>query len=298
MYSKVRGNIYRGYKVTNIIKSPFKFESVFLQRKSVLDINKMYLDKCNVDICEYFEELNSIELYECKGTGYKFWYPSTLAGNEGFYKKVSLAWKDYYKTDRWEYDASQAYINTNFSVLEIGCGRGYFLKKLEEKGVKQALGLDFNKEAIKNKVTKFDVLNKDLRELKSKKSFNTICFFQVLEHISDPMSFIEDCKNLLNDGGLLILSVPNNNYPPHKMMQDAFDLPPHHVGHYTSDVLKKIAQVMDMKVVNIVEQSVGFNHAAYVEKLGLLYKLAYLPLRIRHKIKSNSGHTILAVLKK
>ena len=298
MLSKIRENIFRGCNLKNTIKSPFKFDSVLLEKKSVSDINQMYLDKCNVDIGEYFEQLDSIELYKCKGTGYKFWYPFTLAGNESFYKKVSSTWKNYYKTDRWEYDISQSYINTKSSVLEVGCGRGYFLKNLEEKGVKQAVGLDFNTEAIKNKVTKFDVLNKDLKELKSKESFDIICFFQVLEHIPDPMSFLEDCKNILNENGLLILSVPNNNHLPHKLMQDAFDLPPHHVGHYTSDVLKKIAQVMDMKVLDIVEQSVDFNHSAYIEKLGLFYKLAYLPLKIRHKIKSDIGHSMLLVLQK
>lgn len=284
--------------MSNIIKSPFNFDSVLLRKKSVSDINKMYLDKCRVNICEYFGELKSIELYECKGTGYKFWYPFILAGNESFYKEISSSWENYYRTDRWEYDISLSYIHQGSNVLEIGCGRGYFLRRLEDKGIKQAVGLDFNNEAIKDKVTKFNVLNKDLREFKSQKLFDTICSFQVLEHITDPMLFLKDCKNILNDGGLLILSVPNNNYPPHKLMQDAFDLPPHHVGHYTPDVLKKIAQVTDMKVVNIVKQPVSFNHVAYMEKLGSLYKLAYLPLKIRHKIKNDTGHTVLVVLKK
>ncbi len=298
MLSETRENIFRGCHLKNIIKSPFGFDSVLLQKKPVSDINEIYLDKCSVDIREHFGELKNIELYKCKGTGYKFWYPFSLAGNEKFYQKISAAWSNYYRTDRWEYAISQAYINRNSNVLEVGCGRGYFLKKLEEKGVKQAIGLDFNNEAIKKKVTKFDILNKDLRSIKSKKSFDSICFFQVLEHIPDPMSFLEDCKNILNDNGLLIISVPNNNHPPHKMMQDAFDLPPHHVGHYTSDVLRKIAQVIDMKVLDIVEQSADFNNAEYRKEFGILYKLAYLPLKIRHKIKIRAGHTILIVLKK
>ena len=298
MLSKIRENIFRGSDLKSIIKSPFKFDSVLLQKKSVSNINEMYLDKCNVDIREHFGDLENIELYECKGTGYKFWYPFSLAGNERFYQKVSAAWSNYYRTDRWEYDVSQAYINKNSNVLEIGCGRGYFLKRLEEKGVKQAVGLDFNNEAIKSKITKFDILSKDLRGFESQQLFDVICSFQVLEHISDPMSFLEDCKSALNNGGLLILSVPNNNYSPHKQMQDAFDLPPHHVGHYTSDILKKIAQVIDMNVLDIVEQSVDFNHLAYRERLGLLYKLAYLPLRIRHRVRNRTGHTVLLVLKK
>ena len=78
MLSKIRENIFRGSDLKSIIKSPFKFGSVLLQKKSVSDINEMYLDKCNVDIREHFGDLKNIELYECKGTGYKFWYPSRV----------------------------------------------------------------------------------------------------------------------------------------------------------------------------------------------------------------------------
>ncbi len=283
--------------MSNNIISPFHSESQLIKTVPVSQVVAMYKEKCGVYVTESFGSLQEIELYKCMKTGYRFWYPLNLAGDTQFYDKVSLAWENYYKETRWEYKEALANIQPSDSVLEVGCGRGFFLKELEEKGVSNALGLDFNPEAINNKVTKFDILDKDLNELDIENKFDVICFFQVLEHVSDPFAFLTNVKKLLNKGGRLIYSVPNNEFAPLKNMQDAFDLPPHHVGQYNLEIIENIAHTLDMEIMRNIEEKSPINYQYYKNKLGGLYYILKLPIYLRSLLKSNVGHTLLAVYK-
>ncbi|MDO5650614.1 MAG: class I SAM-dependent methyltransferase [Moraxella sp.] len=183
------------------VKSPFGYDADLEYKLDVSIITKMYRDKCGIDLSDEFDGTSYIERYRCIGTGYKFWYPFTLAGDEKFYQKVSSAWENYYKTTRWEYTPSLSYIKPNHSVLEIGCGQGYFLKELENLGLTKVKGLDFNKNAIANKVTKFNILEQNIEDMGDNECYDVICFFQLLEHVPDNYKFLSDAKKLLNEGG-------------------------------------------------------------------------------------------------
>lgn len=280
------------------VLSPFGFDSVLVKSVDVETVNQMYLDKCGYDIKGDLHNLDKIFLYECEGTGYKFWYPLSLAGNEIFYENISSLWSNYYKTDRWEYHLVHNYIKNIDRVLEIGCGRGFFLQQLEMKGGGDIMGIDFNKQAISSKVTKFPILNKDLNDLDNGEKFDVICFFQVLEHIADPYNFLLTSMGRLNKGGKLIFSVPNNRFLAHRLMHDAFDLPPHHVGHYDAEVVKKIAQHLGLRVVAIIEQELEINEPYYKNKYGLLAKGLLPILKIKNKFQKKTGHTLLSILEK
>ncbi|MDO5650615.1 MAG: hypothetical protein Q4G13_00565 [Moraxella sp.] len=81
-------------------------------------------------------------------------------------------------------------------------------------------------------------------------------------------------------------------------MEDAFDMPPHHVGHYDKAVIEKIAKEIDMTVINIVEQKESFPAGYYKERFGVFYHLLSSLLYLRFIKNRKVGHTILAILKK
>jgi SAM-dependent methyltransferase len=262
----------------------------------------MYIAKCNYDPSRYFDGLQKIDLYECRNTGMRFWRPSSIAGDEDFYASLSRLWPNYYKTDRWEYEGARKAIGKNPSmVLEVGCGRGYFLKSLETT-VQEAAGLELNRKAIHEKVTTFPVYPVTIHEYAKTRTVKCNCVFsfQVLEHVADPMTFLTELAHLVCSKGKLIISAPNYEFPLHASLGDAFDLPPHHLNHFTPSVFKRIADVMGFKLISIatqktVEPRFKFRVSSDHTKAQQFLRVFINKLANRVSSQVHAGHTILVV---
>lgn len=247
---------------------------------------------------------NALHLLQCKKTGYKFWYPFGVSGPEEFYVEISKAWPNYYKKDRWEYDLASKYVEPKSSLLEIGCGKGYFLQRMERKDV-ECVGLELNNEAIVNKVCRSEIYREFIEDhIKRGRKYDVVVSFQVLEHVEDPMSFIKSALSLLNAGGKLILSTPNNDFAIHKNFQDAFDFPPHHVGQYNKQVYENISGILEINVLGIHMQNTDINFPRFESKTE-----KYIAFKLYRKISvmmgnmllhyyNEPGHTIMCVYEK
>jgi 2-polyprenyl-3-methyl-5-hydroxy-6-metoxy-1,4-benzoquinol methylase len=214
------------------------------------DIAAAYRRKCGADVRPWFDGIGEITLFECRTTGYRFWRPASLAGDERFYAHLSAHWPEYYRDDRWEYGPVRKRLRRTDRVLEVGCGRGFFLRSIEGR-VADALGLEFNPDAITTSVTRFPVIREPVEQLAARmpSSFDAVCSFQVLEHVVDPRSFIAACLACLRPGGLLTLATPNHESAMLANREDAFDLPPHHMGHFSPGVYRRVAAMFGLEVV-------------------------------------------------
>lgn len=202
-------------------------------------------------VADYFKGLLQVSIYQCVATGYRFYYPASVMGDEAFYKKLSEK-NDY--TRGWEFDHQFAYdrINNGDHVLEIGCGNGSFLQKILREKTPHAAGLELNKEMVlicqqKNLPVKHELLSEHKRLNQAK--YDVICAFQVLEHINDVAVFMKDMIACLKPGGKLILSTPNND--PYYMgynKLETFNLPPHHIGLWNESAYKKVIQHLGLRL--------------------------------------------------
>jgi len=90
------------------------------------------------------------------------------------------------------------------SLLDIGCGNGFFLDEVKEMGVNSIAGVEPGRDTVdraSNKVKKYikiDVFKKNLFE---NNSFDIICCFHTLDHIVDVNNFINSVYKLLKPGG-------------------------------------------------------------------------------------------------
>ena len=70
----------------------------------------IYKTNYNLDVSSYFPGLEKIELYRCGDTGYEFFSPFTIAGDEKLYQQLQqLPW--YYQKDKWEHRQAAGYIS-------------------------------------------------------------------------------------------------------------------------------------------------------------------------------------------
>lgn len=114
-------------------------------------------------------------------------------------------------------------------ILDIGCSQGITSILLAREG-RYITGIDLQKESINfaNNCleTESDVVKKNLKFICDdfmgynfgECKFDTIIINEVLEHLVSPLRFLEKANSLLNEDGVVIVTVPFgiNRFPDHK----------------------------------------------------------------------------------
>jgi 2-polyprenyl-3-methyl-5-hydroxy-6-metoxy-1,4-benzoquinol methylase len=130
-------------------------------------------------------------------------------------------------------------------LLDFGCGSGTFLRRMAALGW-DVMGIDFSESAVRA------VRESGLRAIQgslphaqlSARSFDVITMRQALEHLPNPREVLTAARELLDDGGLLVIQVPNFASWEIAYFGDAaltLDLP-RHLLHLTPDTLRELLE--------------------------------------------------------
>lgn len=278
-----------------------------------------YKERLNIDVKRFFRHLKEIRIYACSDTGYFFYYPFSTGGDSKFYEDLGkFPW--YYMDWKWEHETTDKLIAVGNNVLEIGCGRGSFVEKIQQNGA-YCTGLEINKNAAKHGQDKgLNIINKpiELFAKNNKQQFDFVCAFQVLEHVTSAYSFLKAAINVLKPGGNLVISVPNNDSLIFKTNQNMIlNMPPHHMGLWNIHSLIKMQQHFGLRIESIELEPLQEYHQGYVnnvlnrdlpkilyKQFGFLAKYLYHPVAniVDDAVQTISpyidGHTVLAVYSK
>lgn len=96
-------------------------------------------------------------------------------------------------------------------VLDIGCGYGFFLHEMAQRGW-QTEGIEISATGRKHARDQFNlkVRGKPLEKLQwPAGSFDAVTLFYVIEHLVDPHTTLERIRHWLKPGGLLLLRWPH-----------------------------------------------------------------------------------------
>lgn len=97
--------------------------------------------------------------------------------------------------------------------LDVGTGNGYTLKYLSENNFK-GIAIDISKEALDlarqfiSPKSKVKLKLADFYKMPTRKKYDQIFCFEVLEHVPDPEKFVRRIPQFLKSGGRVILSTP------------------------------------------------------------------------------------------
>ena len=240
-----------------------------IQKISKEEIQYLYLKKLHIDISSELLKINEIVFFECLNCHLSFFYPCVI-GSEKFYENLQAQESNYYQNNRPEFDLALKHIEKNNSVLEIGAGSALFASKLKTNSY---TGLEYNDQAIKEaRNLGINLIKSSIEEFTSNtdKKYDIVCSFHVLEHVKNPLEFIESSLEVLKSGGKLIFAVPCYNSYLTKNVNHVLNMPPHHITRWSLEAFKYIGETYKLKLLEIQVDDVK-NRSNYFE-----FKYAFL----------------------
>ena len=121
------------------------------------------------------------------------------------------------------------------TLLDIGCGTGYFAGAMKEAGW-EVTGIEVDDKAREFAASRFKlkVITPGQIDHIPSKSFDCITLWHVLEHFHDPFRYFMKISDLLKPGGLCIVALPNcSSYDAlhYGNFWAAYDVP-RHIWHF------------------------------------------------------------------
>lgn len=260
----------------------------------------------------------NLDYCECDNCYLRFFNP-LVTGDEAFYNSLQgFDW--YYMDEKEEYSEARKYIKKTDKVLEVGSGKGAFAKFISAK---HYVGLDFSENAKKMAAKEgIDIQNDSIQDYAKKhtESADVVVSFQVLEHVSDPDSFLRAKVEALKVGGKLIVAVPSEDSFLKYVTNGILNMPPHHVTRWSDKTLDFVADRYGLQVIDVHHEKLQDVHKTWFVQTLIYSAFMKLPLltnslkhRLLLKICSHlaitlekglknemlpNGHTVVAVYKK
>jgi SAM-dependent methyltransferase len=206
------------------------------------------------DLRRRFTPAPDAVLFACSTCGLEFFSPHNQ-GDPAFYAFLTSAEAGYYTDRRWEYSVAEKLLHGGDALLDVGCGDGTFLRRVRRR-VARAVGVDQNREAIRNIAESgIEARCSDLESFAAKNAaeFDVVCAFQLIEHMPRVDTFAESARRCVAPGGLLLVSVPNNERLRLNPL-DPLDCPPHHVSRWCPAQLHEFALRFGFVVVDILSE--------------------------------------------
>lgn len=289
---------------------------------SSIELINLYRKHININIANFIntKELNYCHCNNCD----LFFFDPMFTGDKQFYETLQqFDW--YYQKEKNEYHYAKNFIKNSDAILEIGSGAGFFSNFITTK---KYVGLEFNNAAVKQASERgLSVYNQSIEDHAEKfaNTYDVVCSFQVLEHVSDIYCFVASSLRCLKPGGLLILATPNHDSFIRYSYNGILNLPPHHISHWTVDALTNLSTIHNLKLLDINQEKIDKIHEKWFFqnlfykilsdlfncpinlvdksfKSTLLIKIAtLLSYLVKHPFPANlmpAGHTICSVYKK
>lgn len=239
-------------------------------------------------------------LYICSSCKFEIFLPQII-GTPDFYIELHNASSgSYYVDDKWDFQEAIKDAQLAESVIEIGCGPGVFLEKAQ-RTAKQVVGIEYNQRALsiaKDKgLTVYGADDADLARMKGQ--FDFAFSFHVLEHVSDPVAFVQEMLSWVKPGGRIGISVPNMDGPIKYIEPCVSNMPPHHATRWKLKTFGALSAKLGLRVERFSYEPLTESDHYYYSNYAVKHWLSKVrPQRLRYIAQSIPAHYFESLFKK
>ncbi len=220
---------------------------------------------CNSTKITELEKFNKNNLVQCGDCGFIFCkkIPTTseLINHYKSYPRGEKISNITIKRYNQLLDFFESYRKTN-NILDIGCGNGHFLEVAKKRGW-NVHGTEFTDEAIKICVNKNIEMQQGVLNPENYYSikFDIVVSFEVIEHVNNPKTEIENIINIINPNGLFYFTTPNFNSLSRFILKEKWSVIeyPEHLSYYTAKTMNRFLSKQGLKKIKIETTGFSFN---------------------------------------
>jgi 2-polyprenyl-3-methyl-5-hydroxy-6-metoxy-1,4-benzoquinol methylase len=216
-----------------------------------------------------FKEFD-IDILKCKNCGHIFSSYKTDQDYSGYFEK-EIEEKDHFwwnKAHKKMYDDfHRRFIkNKKGTLLDVGCGLGYFVKKISSIPDWQVFGYEISKPAVNYAKNNLGLKNIFCGRVEDsgfpQKYFNIITLWDVIEHIPDPRPLLIYLKTILRDDGILFIHTPNIQVQLPKAKVKKLLFGEKEGGHYLE--AKDHINICSAKTITVLLKQAGFSRVKFI----------------------------------
>lgn len=235
-------------------------ESLIARRTPLPELRSYWLSGFGFDPFPKDFSQGHIDRKKCPSCHLEYFDPPFYGGAD-FYAEISRhPW--YYEQNKWEFEIAARVVSRlkPKSLLEIGCGNGFFLEKISPLGLEDIEGVDINKNAVevcRAKGLKVGATN----VFEVTKSYDIVVLFQVLEHMENAKELFEFLTTrLIRPGGHLIIAVPNPDGYLKETDINLLDMPPHHNSCWGLPTFENLHSRFGLQLVEYEKEPLRYVH--------------------------------------
>lgn len=180
-----------------------------------------------------------------------------LYSNDGYYSQYAdAAWlaekQAEHKDGLWDtcYEWQLGMLNGT-SLLDVGCGYGWFGLYAKDKGVRIVDGVEpSSKAASMAAQTLGNSVYSDRPQLK----YDLVRISYVLEHVRNPFGFIHEYQKSMNDNGRMLICIPNEFNPLQNKLalrHPGFFLQEPHINYFSKGAILALLNSVGMQTVDV-----------------------------------------------
>ncbi|GEM_PF-3938656 len=221
---------------------------------------------CSSYHIKLYKTIKIYRLFKCKSCGVIFLDRENLSSDlSRFYDQkyfddylydLNYEVKQVKDTLRYYIDLLSYHYFKPDKILDVGAGIGLMVKAFRDLGF-DADGVEVSSYACKVALENFELnlFNGTLLDYKTENKYDMIVFYHSFEHLENPLKILDKVKNLLCDGGLLWLSLPNVMSLDRFLNKENWNgwSLPYHLFHYSPSSIERLLRLQNFKEIKIMK---------------------------------------------
>ena len=162
-------------------------------------------------------------------------------------------------------------------ILDIGAGLGFFLSDISDKWEKSAIEpSSFAQNYITKNYSDVNIINEIYLNSKNKNYYDVIMFYHVIEHLENPIEYLEKIYGSLKKNGILIIGTPNCNSLASKFFKGNYRL----LGETHLSLFNPLSleNILKRKGFKLIKKEYPFFKTKYFNFINLLKMLLFWKL--------------------